>query len=187
MTTTQISAHEWLEISENYYDQILGAVPPLNMESNKFICSEKYSDDDDGNDLYFVGCINKTGHFGRYMTIADYKEVFPYMITSDLRHESVLLIDDDQVEAYKAFIENEQRSNSEESRTEFVERYRGTYDSTEDYTEQNYQNYYGSAEELPDWVLLHIDFENLALTLFCNHNIYYLNSDDRKIFVFDNP
>lgn len=185
MTITQISAHEWAEISEDYYNEILGAVPPIAMESNKFICSEPYSTNDDGGDIYFVGCINIAGRFGRYMTIADYKKVVPNMITSELKHESVMLINGENKRAYKAFLGNEYLDNNSNAAEQFIERYKGTYDSTKDYTEQNYQDYY--PEELPEWARLHIDFESLALTLFCNHNIYHIDSDDRKIFVFDNP
>ena len=183
--TTQISAHDWLEISEEYYDEILGAVPPISMESNKFICSEPHDTNDDNDDIYFVGCINSAGHFGRYMTIADYKKVMPNMISSEVLHESVMLINGENKKAYKSFLENEHLDNNSAAVEQFVERYKGTYEDQKDYTEENYQDYY--PEELPEWARLHIDFESLALTLFCNQNIYCLDSDDRKIFVFDNP
>ena len=183
--TNQISAHKWLEISEEYYNEILGAVPPIHMTGTKFICSEPYSSNDNRDELYFVGCVNKKSYYGQYMTIADYKKVVPNMITSEVLHESVMLINGENKKAYEAFLENEHLNNNSNAAEQFIERYKGTYDSTEDYTEQNYQNYY--PEELPEWARLHIDFESLALTLFCNHNIYHIDSNDRKIFVFDNP
>lgn len=182
--TNQINTQEWLKISEEYYDQILEAVPPIDMTGSKFICSEPYSDNDDGFALYFVGCINGSEYFGRHMTYKEYLQVRPELITSEKQHESIMLETSNR-KAYQAYLEDRELPNNEDSRDQFDDRYKGEYDSQQDYAEQNYQDYY--PEDLPDWARLHLDFEMLGLTLFCNFDIYYLkNLDGHKIYVFNN-
>jgi hypothetical protein len=123
--TNQINAQEWLRVREEYYDMILEAVPPIDMTGNKFICSEPYSVDSKGDDTYFVGCINGSEYFGRYMTIEEYRQVVPGLVTSEVQHESILLVEPPNCKAYQAFLEDMELPNNENSRDRFNDWYEG--------------------------------------------------------------
>ena len=70
-----IEESAWLEISENYYDEMLEMLPPLHMSHNKFISSEPYRANKEGKNLYFVGREILGTFQARLMTVNDYKMV----------------------------------------------------------------------------------------------------------------
>ena len=71
----KINEHEWTKIDEEYYDQMLNILPPIDMSARKFISCEPYRDNAEGYPLYFVGHINAEGYHGRLMTLKDYRHV----------------------------------------------------------------------------------------------------------------
>ena len=71
----KINEHEWVEISEEYYDQMLNILPPLDMSARKFISSEPYRDNEEGETLYFVGHQKFPKYYGRLLTRKEYRHV----------------------------------------------------------------------------------------------------------------
>ena len=71
----KITQDEWLEITEEYYEQMLEMLPPLHMSHNKFISSEPYRANKEGENLYFVGREISGTFQARLMTVNDYKMV----------------------------------------------------------------------------------------------------------------
>ena len=71
----RIEDSAWLEISENHYHEMLEMLPPLAMSHNKFISSEPYRQNGQGENLYFVGRELPGTFQARLMTINDYKMV----------------------------------------------------------------------------------------------------------------
>ena len=70
-----IEESAWLEISENHYNEMLEMLPPIDMRHNKFISSEPYRANKEGENLYFVGREISGTFQARLMTINDYKMV----------------------------------------------------------------------------------------------------------------
>ena len=71
----QITESTWTKISEDYYEQMLEILPPLHMGHNKFMSSEPYKTNGDGQNLYFVGRQVWGTFEARLMTQKDYREI----------------------------------------------------------------------------------------------------------------
>ena len=71
----KIEESAWLEISEGHYNEMLEMLPPIDMRHNKFISSEPYRANKEGENLYFVGREISGTFQARLMTINDYKMV----------------------------------------------------------------------------------------------------------------
>lgn len=71
----KINEGEWTKIDEEYYDQMLNVLPPIDMSDRKFISCEPYYDNAEGYPLYFVGHRNAEGYHAKLMTLKDYRHV----------------------------------------------------------------------------------------------------------------
>lgn len=62
-----------VEMSEDAYEHFLGCVPPLEMCSSSFICSEPHHHNSQGKGVY-IACISKNGkYYAQYGTLSQYK------------------------------------------------------------------------------------------------------------------
>jgi hypothetical protein len=75
MNIMKIEESAWLEISENHYNEMLECLPPLAMSSYKFLSSEPYRKNSNGENLYFAGREINGAFQARLMTVTDYKKV----------------------------------------------------------------------------------------------------------------
>ena len=71
----KIEESAWLEISKGHYNEMLEMLPPIDMKHNKFISSEPYRANKEGENLYFVGREISGTFQARLMTVNDYKMV----------------------------------------------------------------------------------------------------------------
>ncbi len=63
-----------IEVTEDTYYEMLGAVPPVHQGRNSFVCGEAYTHNEKGTPVYYCFYINNGEYFGMLATVKTFLE-----------------------------------------------------------------------------------------------------------------
>ena len=67
---------EWVETTEEMFDEMLGAVPPVAMISTAFLMGEPWNHNDAGQAVYAAFKAKSGKCFAKYMTVNEFRSDF---------------------------------------------------------------------------------------------------------------